>query len=121
MFYLLWECANESIGINLEWIEVSIKIEDGKLESGGVDGKTDLENINENWHRRVVVKGNKHYGSNLNTSGAIANTEDAYATKQTFGVVTSYTKLWEPGDDPWSDPEDPVEPGDDPWSDPNSP
>ena len=121
VFYLLWECANESIGINLEWIEVSIKIEDGKLESGGVDGKTDLENINENWHRRVVVKGNKHYGSNLNTSGAIANTEDAYATKQTFGVVTSYTKLWEPGDDPWSDPEDPVEPGDDPWSDPNSP
>ena len=93
VFYLLWECANESIGINLEWIEVSTKIADSESESGGIESETGLDGINENWRRRVIVKGNKHYSSNLTISSVIANAEKDYAKKK-FYFMNVLNKAW---------------------------
>lgn len=102
VFYLLWECANESIGINLKGIEIWTKTSEEETS------EEETDEISENWHRRVVVEGEKDYKSNLTTNSVVARTEIDYAKQKKFSVAWSYTvgpkPIPEQEDNPWSSP-----------------
>jgi hypothetical protein len=88
VFYLLWECANESIGINLKW--VNIKTETGEDNTTHDDYN---ENIKEEsgggrWVR--VIDGDKTYSSGIYTESVWSNAEIDYARQNKVDVWVWY-------------------------------
>ena len=123
MFYLLWECWNESIWVNLE--KIIIKGAGGWWWGG------------ETWEVSVDIKPEPSYENSAGLSidwVAAESKLNIWSTRsQTYWVSVAKIQKTEPDEpeeptpDPWSDPNTPPptpdepEPTPDPWSDPNTP
>lgn len=118
VFYLLWECANESIWIKLNGIEIKKEKDYPQVTSTETIDEREDEFSNE-WHRRSIVKWQLHYDSNIKTRTDIANAEKDFAKKKKVSFAGSYSGRlrWEPEDDPHTIiSEDSEEPADNPQS-----
>jgi hypothetical protein len=121
VFYLLWECANESIGVDLKSITVMERIitDDEEVTPNPVE---DQEEINEGWRWKVTVKWDKFYSSGVYGGTIWSNAQNEYAKKDQKKVAGGYIispekpDIVEPDDDPRSEPGSGDEPDDNPWS-----
>ncbi len=118
VFYLLWECANESIWIKLNGIEIKKKKDHPQVTFTETIDEWEDE-ISKEWHRTYTVEWQLHYDSNIKTRTDIANAEKDFAKKKKVSFAGSYSGSlrWEPEDDPHTIiSEDSEEPADNPQS-----
>lgn len=118
VFYLLWECANESIWIKLNGIKIKKEKDYPQVTSTETIDEREDE-ISKEWHRTRIVEWQSHYDSNIKTRTDIANAEKDFAKKKKVSFAGSYSGRlrWEPKDDPHTIiSEDSEEPADNPQS-----
>ncbi|HRX63623.1 MAG TPA: hypothetical protein P5060_00790 [Candidatus Absconditabacterales bacterium] len=112
VFYLLGECANESIGIKINKIKISTPTDDVPAEV--------VDSISGDWEGgNIKIGASSHTGMYVNT--VESTNEFAWARKNSAGgsLVSAFGKeIPEPEDKPWSEPNPGDEPSDDPWSGP---
>jgi hypothetical protein len=123
VFYLLWECANESIWINLKWVKILDKVITEHEED--TPGRYEDDRWRVEWgSTKISINNTTEYLS----GGIYANTvesknELAWAKKWSAGVKMAAAKAkWaesEPNDEPWSTPWDNDNPWTGPWENPN--
>jgi hypothetical protein len=83
VFYLLGECANESIWINLKWVTIKTKTDE--------NNEDDEETVDGRWVK--VVDGDKTYSSGIYTDSVGSNAEIDYARKNNVNVWAGYTNV----------------------------
>ena len=107
IFYLLWECGNESIWANLEKITI-------KGIGGGWGGET--------WTTTVEIWPETSYrdaaGLSIDWVAAENSLNIGTSRSQTYWIAVGNKKNQEPQDDPRSNPDGWEDP-DNPWSNPN--
>lgn len=121
VFYLLWECANESIGINLQNITIMEREDlENPREEENENPDDSTEEINENWRWKITVKWDKSYSSWVYKGSIWSNAEIDYARKNQVKIAVwaaiEKPKTPEPDDKPWSKPNSWGEAWDQPWS-----
>ncbi len=91
VFYLLWECANESIGIDLKSITVMEKITtDDNNQEIVPDPREGREEIREGGRWKVTVKWDKTYSSGIYSGTVWSNAQNEYAKKDQAKVAGWY-------------------------------
>jgi len=97
VFYLLWECANESIWINLKWITIKT--------TPWTDPDPEITHDIDGNRRSVSVDWNISRNRWLYTNTVESTNREAYARKNSAWVGAMFARIpWEPRDHPGSMP-----------------